>query len=551
MIVRFLGFLFTLGVILLITGASVAGYMIWKVEQDLPDYEVLAKYEPPVMTRVHASNGQLLAEFARQRRLFIPIEVIPERMVQAILSAEDKNFYDHGGIDYIGLARAVMVNVQNRLSGSRRLVGASTITQQVAKNFLLSSEQNITRKLKEALLALRIESAFSKDKILELYLNEIFFGLGAYGIAAASMNYYDKSLTELSLSEIAYLAALPKAPNNYHPYRKTEAAKTRRNWVIDRMVANGYVTVEEAAAAKATELKVNPRKFGSQIFAAEYFSEEVRRQVIGIYGEKRLYEGGLSVRTTLVPALQKEAKRALVNGLVRFDRKKGWRGPVDKIATGGDWGATLVKMDSPDDISPWRLAVVIEVKDKSVIAGLEPTLLANGKVAPERQGAEIPLKQMAWARAAQPDGGLGPKITKPSQVLEVGDVIYKLAMSSMCLPRVRVAPGNWHSYPRWRVPSSPLTPIRDAFSPWLAASALIAASSTALLRPCASPVRHSSHLSMPPPSTMATPRQRWSWTRPSPLTRGAIRGYGDRRTTAANFTGPQLYVWALKNRAMS
>jgi len=424
MILRFLGFLFTLGVILLITGASVAGYMIWKVEQDLPDYEVLAKYEPPVMTRVHASNGQLLAEFARQRRLFIPIEVIPERMVQAILSAEDKNFYDHGGIDYTGLARAVVVNVQNRISGSRRLVGASTITQQVAKNFLLSSEQNITRKLKEAMLALRIEAAFSKDKILELYLNEIFFGLGAYGIAAASMNYYDKSLTELSLSEFAYLAALPKAPNNYHPYRKTEAAKTRRNWVIDRMVANGYVTAEEAEAAKATELKVNPRKFGAQIFAAEYFSEEVRRQVIGIYGEKRLYEGGLSVRTTLVPALQKEAKRALVQGLVRFDRKKGWRGPVDKIATAGDWGATLVKMDSPDDIAPWRLAVVIEVKNKSVIAGLEPALLASGKIAPERQGAEIPLKQMAWARAAQPDGGLGPKVTKPSQVLAVGDVIY-------------------------------------------------------------------------------------------------------------------------------
>ncbi|VAW10378.1 Multimodular transpeptidase-transglycosylase [hydrothermal vent metagenome] len=428
MIWRFLGFLFTLGVILLVTGASVVGYMIWKVEQDLPDYEVLAKYEPPVMTRVHAANGQLLAEFARERRLFIPIEVIPDRMIQAILSAEDKNFYIHGGIDYTGLARAVLVNIQNRISGSRRLVGASTITQQVAKNFLLTSDQNITRKLKEAMLAMRIEDAFSKEKILELYLNQIYFGLGAYGIAAASLNYYGKSLHELSLGEFAYLAALPKAPTNYHPYRKTEAAIERRNWVMDRMIANGYVTEDEAKAAKAQGLNVNPRSFGAQIFAAEYFSEEVRRQVIGIYGEKRLYEGGLSVRTTLDPGLQKEAKRALVKGLVEFDRKKGWRGPVANIAEivggGGDWGAALAAMDSPNDIAPWRLAVVVEVKGKSVVAGLEPARLENGKIAAERQGANIPMKEISWARAAQSDGSLGPKVTSPAQVLAVGDVIY-------------------------------------------------------------------------------------------------------------------------------
>ena len=421
---RFIGFLFTLGVILFVAGAAVAGYTIWKVEQDLPEYEVLAKYEPPVMTRVHAANGQLLAEFAHERRLFVPIEVIPDRLVHAIMSAEDKNFYTHGGIDYQGLARAVLVNIQNRISGSRRLVGASTITQQVAKNFLLTSDQNITRKLKEAMLAMRIEEAFSKEKILELYLNQIYLGLGAHGMAAASLNYFGKSLHELTLADIAYLAALPKAPSNYHPYRKTKAALTRRNWVIDRMVINGYVDKEEAEAAKATKLSVSPRSFGAQIFAAEYFSEEVRRQIIGIYGEKRLYEGGLSVRTTLDPALQKQAKKALVEGLVEFDRRKGWRGPVAKIDVAGDWGASLFKTDIPNDIAPWQLAVVIEVRDGSVLAGLRPGKQENGKIAPERQGAEVPMKEMAWARAAQPDGKLGPKIKSPSQVLAVGDVIY-------------------------------------------------------------------------------------------------------------------------------
>ena len=254
-------------------------------------------------------------------------------LIGAFLSAEDKRFYDHNGIDPAGMARAgyraVMNMVQRR---ERRAEGASTITQQVAKNFLLSSDRTIERKLKEAILAIRIERAMDKDKILQLYLNEIYLGLGAYGVAAASLNYFNKELKDLTIEEMAYLAALPKGPNNYHPFRRTKEATSRRNAIIGLMAENGYITEAQATAAAAKPLTVNIRPFGTQIHAADYFAEEVRRTLVGMeqFGEDGLYRGGLSVRTTLSPRLQGFARRALIDGLVAFDRKQGWRGPVEE-----------------------------------------------------------------------------------------------------------------------------------------------------------------------------------------------------------------------------
>ena len=228
-----LGFGFASAVVLFLAASGAVGFLIWKASRDLPDYESLAKYEPPVMTRIHAHDGSLMAEFARERRIFVPINVIPKLVIAAFLSAEDKRFYEHGGLDFTGILRAVLNNLQNY--GKKRPEGASTITQQVAKNFLLSSEQKLDRKLKEAILAIRIEHAYSKDKILELYLNEIYLGLGSYGVAAAALNYFSKELSELTTEEAAYLAALPKAPNNYHPFRKKREATIRRDWIIDQM----------------------------------------------------------------------------------------------------------------------------------------------------------------------------------------------------------------------------------------------------------------------------------------------------------------------------
>jgi len=432
---RFLGFLFTVGFILFCGLSAGAAYIIWETSKGLPDYKQLAQYEPPVTTRVHAGDGSLLAEYAKERRLFLPINAVPKRVIEAFLAAEDKTFYEHPGIDWQSLLRAVVVNVEAYLEGGgRRLVGASTITQQVAKNFLLNSDRTIDRKLKEALLALRIEQTFTKDQILELYLNEIFLGLNSYGVAAASLNYFDKPLSELDLAEMAYLAALPKAPNNYHPFRYTERAVERRNWVLDRMLENGFITKEEHAKSAAEPLKVVSRSTGAQRFAAESFAEEVRREVQLIYGEEKLYAGGLSIRTTIDPKLQAIARHALSAGLIKYDRKHGWHGPVRTLDTQGDWGPDLAKVNSPDDVAPWRLALVLEVTETEAKIGLQPRLGPTGQVTDERETGAVPLGLMTWARKAGPDG-VGPEIKLPSDVLAVGDVVY-VAPSGTA--------GQWH-----------------------------------------------------------------------------------------------------------
>jgi penicillin-binding protein 1A len=419
--IRLIGYFFGLGTVLFLGAAMVLTLYLGEVTKDLPDYEVLASYSPPVTTRVHADDGSLVAEFARERRLFLPIQAIPDRVKAAFLSAEDKNFYQHGGVDFQGLVRAIATNVQNMGSG-RRPVGASTITQQVAKNFLLTADQTIDRKVKEAILAFRIEQSYSKDRILELYLNEIFFGLNSYGLASASLTYFDKPVTELSIAEAAYLAALPKGPSNYHPFRHPDAALERRNWVVDRMVENGYVTKEDGDKAKDAPLGVSAKKSSAYLFASDYFASEVRRQLAEKYGEKALFEGGLSVRTSLQPAVQLYARKALQEALVKYDETRGFHGPISTVETGADWGVAVSKVVPLRDVPEWKLAVVLATDDGGVDIGIRPEVDAAGRIDDARVTGRIAAAQMKWAyRSAAADR---KSARNPSGVLTAGDVVY-------------------------------------------------------------------------------------------------------------------------------
>jgi len=422
LLLRFFGLLFAAGTIIFIVAVAAAAGFLWHYSKSLPDYSQLQDYEPAVMTRVHASDGSLLAEYARERRLYIPIQAVPKLVINAFVAAEDKNFYEHGGVDFSGIARAAMLYVQQYGSG-RRPQGASTITQQVAKNFLLTNELSFSRKIKEALLSMKIERAFSKEKILELYLNEIYLGMGAYGVAAASLLYFDKSVHELSIAEVAYLAALPKAPNNYHPFRQRERALERRNYVIERMMEDHYITAQEAEKARKEPLKITQRPTGAHIFAAEYFTEEVRRYISENYTEKKLYEGGLSVRTTLDPKMQVLARNVLVDGFVRFDEQQGYRGAISKLDIAGDWGVKLAEVKAMSDVAPWRLAVVLESGDASARVGLQPVRDPGGAVSKAREIGTVPLEGLKWAKPAS--GPMRGKVpVKASQVLEPGDVVY-------------------------------------------------------------------------------------------------------------------------------
>jgi penicillin-binding protein 1A len=431
----FVAFLGTLAVVALAGFASVMA-LFYHFGRDLPDYQQLADYEPPVVSRVHAGDGSLIAEYATQKRVFVPVDVMPKRVIKAFLAAEDKKFYNHPGVDVLRVLRAALTNIRN-LGQNRRPVGASTITQQVAKNFLLSNEVSIERKIKEAILALRIEHAFTKDRILELYLNEIYLGLGSYGVAAAALNYFDKPLDELTIGEAAYLAALPKAPNNYHPVRRPAAAKARRDWVIGRLANEGFISEAEAEEAKAAPLIVR-RPSETRFFEADFFAEEVRRELLQRYGEKGLYGGGLSVRTTVEPRLQEIAEEALRQGLIAYDRRHGWRGPIVHIdledgagaAKAGDaaaaagtqanggWLGRLAVVPPPDGLHPWRLAVVLALAKKAAEIGLDDGTLGR-----------IPLGELKWARPWRKNQRLGRAVRAPRDVLSVGDVVAVEAVS--------------------------------------------------------------------------------------------------------------------------
>ena len=408
MIARFLGFLFATGAIVFVLGAAAVALVVWKFEQDLPDYTQLKNYEPPVMSRIHASDGSLLAEISNQRRLFLPASAIPALVKQAFISAEDKSFYTHNGIDPRGVLRAVLKQLQGG-----HVEGASTITQQVAKNFLLTNEKSYERKIREALLSFRIEATYSKEKILELYLNEIFFGLKSYGIAAAALDYYGKSVNELTLSEVAYLAGLPKGPNNYHPFQKREAAIERRNYVIGQMVENGYVKKADGDKAKAEPLGVDPRVLDTSSFVSGYFTEEVRRNLLDRYGETKLKEGGLSVRATLDPKMQLWARKALVDGLLRYDEAHGYRGAMRVIDITQDWGIALADVPSLSDVQPWRLAVVLEATDTYARVGLQPRREKSREVARDRETGTLGVEGIRWT-------GRG----RVRATVQPGDVIY-------------------------------------------------------------------------------------------------------------------------------
>ncbi len=410
---RFLAVMLTLCII----GGAGALYALWHFGRDLPDYRQLATYEPATMTRVHAGDGRLLAEFATEKRVFVPIDAIPKHVIAAFLASEDAEFYSHPGVNILSVFRAAIQNVENYAS-DKRPVGASTITQQVAKNFLLTNEVSIARKVKEAILAFRIDRTYSKDRILELYLNEIYLGYGSYGVTAAALNYFNRSLPELTIGEAAYLAALPKAPNNYHPVRHAAAAVARRNWVIDRMREERFITAAQASAAEAEPLVVRTRD-ETEVARADYFAEEVRRELIGRFGEEELYRGGLSVRTSLDPRLQAIADTALRAGLRSYDRRHGWRGPIARIGVAEGWPARLAAVPPPAGLAPWRLAAVLAVEaDKATIG------LADGS------RGHIPLQELLWARPHRPEQEVGPSIKTPSDVLNLGDVVAVERMKS-------------------------------------------------------------------------------------------------------------------------
>ena len=411
--IKLVRLLFVCAVLLAIAGGVLVGLTIWHFGRDLPDHQQLAHYEPPIMTRVQAGDGRLLAEYATERRVFVPIAAIPQRVIKAFLSSEDKNFYTHHGVDPMSILRAALTDV-GRWRSNRRPVGASTITQQVAKNMLLSNELSIARKVKEILLATRIDEAMAKDRILELYLNEIYLGSGAYGVVAAAQTYFNKSLDELTLGEAAFLAGLPKAPNNYNPARFPQAAKARREWVLERMAEDGNATEAAVAQAKAEPFVLRHRE-EAEIVTGAYFAEEVRRDLLARYGEKILYQGGLSVRTSLDGRLQAAADKVLRDGLIAYDRSRGgWRGPVGHIDPGPNWPGRLDAEALPAGAGTvgWQLAMVLHPESDGAAIGLK-----GGET------GRIPFAQMRWARPLRDDGSLGGFPRSAADVVKPGDLV--------------------------------------------------------------------------------------------------------------------------------
>jgi penicillin-binding protein 1A len=426
-IFSFFGLIFSWLAIGSIAGLAVLAGVFYIYGRDLPDHAQLAQYAPPTLSRIYSGEGALMDEFARERRIFTPIDEIPEPIRQAFISAEDKNFYSHAGFDPLGIAAAIY-----EAARGGNLRGASTITQQVMKNFLLTGERSGERKVKEIILATRLESTLSKDKILELYLNEIFLGQNSYGVTAAAQVYFAKSLEELTLAEIAYLAALPQAPSVLHPVRGKERAIARRNYVLGQMRENGYITAEAARAAQAEDLRtvqsgdiLSARR---QMPPRDYFTDEIRRQLSVRLGDEELFTGGLTIRATVDPDLQTVAARALRDGLERFDRERRmYRGPVARIeapldaADEAGWRRALGETQVPRDIDGWHAAVVLAIGETSVRIGIED-------VAEDEDGHFLTFADANWARLR--DGGRLREASGPDDMWDVGDVIQVMALET-------------------------------------------------------------------------------------------------------------------------
>ena len=386
---------------------AVIAFAIWMAAlgRTVPSVEKLTEYNPPVTSRVHAGDGTLIYEFADEHRVFIPYEAIPEHVVHAFVSAEDKKFFTHGGVDYLGMTRGVINTVRNKLSGSGGMQGGSTITQQVAKNMLLTRDQTVVRKAKEAIVSWRMEKAFSKEHIIELYLNEIYLGGRSYGVGSAALNYFNKSLPELDLSEAAVLASLPKFPGRVNPYTNPERVLQRRNYVLNRMVDDGYINEEQAEEAKSKPLTTTKRLYGPEYAAATYFVQELRKQLIDLYGEEELEQGGLSIRTTIDTKLQLAAQEALQIGLETYDRRHEYRGPIKSLdPEEGDLMEQLNAVTRPGGYGTWERALVTRVSDSG--ANL---ILDDGAT------TTIPAEDVEWANTfVRANGRLG---------LRAGDVI--------------------------------------------------------------------------------------------------------------------------------
>jgi len=371
----------------------------WYFANDLPDYKVLSEYKPPVSSRVYSADGDLIAEYAIQKRLFISFDSIPGTVINSFLSSEDKNFFKHPGVDARGITRAIIKNVRNYMQ-SKRLEGASTITQQVAKNFLLSNEVSLKRKIKEAILAFRIERAYSKERIMELYLNQIYLGQGAYGVAAASLEYFDKAVKDLNYEEAALLAALPKAPSKYDPFKSKKLAKNRRNLVLKNILENNYISQEEYKKLIKKDIKLKKRKI--KLFKeANFYSEEVRRIISEQYGYEQLYKEGLYIKTALKADHQLNALKALREGLESYDKRHGWRGPILNIKDKKNWFES-VKQHSLEKNLGWKLAKVVNVE----------MLQANIEIE-NKKNEKIYFKDSSWTRKKN-----------FREILSSGDIIY-------------------------------------------------------------------------------------------------------------------------------
>ena len=337
--------------------------VLWNFSNNIPDYKFLKNYKPPVSSKVYSGNGELVSDFSKEKRIFVPYSSIPQNVINAFLSAEDKNFFSHPGVDAKGVLRAIFNNINNIMT-SKRLEGASTITQQVAKNFLLTNEVSINRKIKEAILAFRIERALSKERILELYLNQIYLGSGAYGVAAASLEYFDKSIKELNYIEAAMLAALPKAPSKYNPYRNTELAKFRRDLVLKNLFENNFINFTEYKDFKSQKIELNKPK---KVFLedAQYYIEDVRKKVIETLSYEKVYKQGFNINTPINLKLQKIATKSLREGLIDYDRRKGWRGPINNKKLNNKWSENLDEYEIEKSIN-WKIAIVKKIDKFSV-----------------------------------------------------------------------------------------------------------------------------------------------------------------------------------------
>lgn len=419
-IVSFFGAIFSMVTLGLLFAALTVGGIFYMYSRDLPSHESLAQYAPPTISRIYSAEGQLMDEFATERRLFVPISDIPDLVKEAFISAEDKHFYTHAGYDVQGMLAAGWEAIRSRGQNAR---GASTITQQVTKNFLLSGDKTIARKIKEIILATRLEQTLSKDRILELYLNEIFLGQNSYGVAAAAQTYFNKTLNELTPAEAATLGAMPKEPSKFHPVRDHDKLVARRNYVLNEMEQNGYLDQATGEAAKAEPLRTVQ---GGEIPAyrdvlppRDYFTDEIRRQLSGTFGEDEFFSGGLSIRATEDPDMQKLAAKALRDGLEKYDRDQGvWRGtgkvlPPESL-TPDTWRSALAAVGGlPRDVEGWHAAVVLEVGDKTATLGIEG----------EDALGEVPAKDVTWARKRLAGGSLAPKAKVPGDLVSVGDVV--------------------------------------------------------------------------------------------------------------------------------